>query len=119
MPCERSRRENCISSLIRNRLVSTTVAKDVLNFVFTVLSLEVKQQQDAVASSQRYLNLAKDRYRLGIDSYLNVITAQTTLLGNQRTELNLEVEQVNDSVQLIEALGGGWDGSLTATTVAR
>ena len=59
-----------------------------------VLSEELKQQGDAVASSQRYLNLAKDRYRLGIDSYLNVITAQTTLLGNQRTELNLQVEQM-------------------------
>lgn len=85
-----------------------------------ILSQELKQQSDAVASSQRYLNLAKDRYRLGIDSYLNVITAQTTLLGNQRTELNLQVEQITQSVQLIEALGGGWNGSLAmATTVKR
>ena len=84
-----------------------------------VLSVELKQQGDAVASSQRYLNLAKDRYRLGIDSYLNVITAQTTLLANQRTELNLQVEQMTASVQLIEGLGGGWDGSLAATVVKR
>jgi len=84
-----------------------------------ILSQELKQQADAVASSQRYLDLAKDRYRLGIDSYLNVITAQTTLLGNQRTLLNLQVEQINDSVQLIENLGGGWDGSLTNTMVQR
>jgi len=84
-----------------------------------VLSQELKQQADAVASSQRYLDLAKDRYRLGIDSYLNVITAQTTLLGNQRTLLNLQVEQIDDSVQLIENLGGGWDGSLTKTAVQR
>ncbi|HUC84791.1 MAG TPA: efflux transporter outer membrane subunit [Candidatus Acidoferrales bacterium] len=84
-----------------------------------VLSGELKQQTAAVSASQRYLALAKDRYRLGIDSYLNVITAQTTLLGNQRTELTLRGEQMTDSVQLIEDLGGGWDGSLTATTVAR
>ncbi|HEX4349248.1 MAG TPA: efflux transporter outer membrane subunit [Verrucomicrobiae bacterium] len=84
-----------------------------------VLSVELKQQADAVASSQRYLNLARDRYKLGIDSYLNVITAQATLLGNQRTELNLQVEQVNASVQLVEGLGGGWNGALTATTVSR
>jgi outer membrane protein TolC len=84
-----------------------------------VLSQELQQQSAAVASSQRYLNLAKDRYRLGIDSYLNVITAQATLLGNQRTELNLKVSQMTASVQLIEALGGGWDGTLTATTVSR
>ena len=84
-----------------------------------VLSQELKQQADAVDSSQRYLNLAKERYRLGIDSYLNVITAQTTLLSNQRTELNLELEQVTASVQLIENLGGGWNGSLAATGEAR
>ena len=84
-----------------------------------VLSVELGQQTDAVSSSQRYLNLARDRYKLGIDSYLNVITAQATLLGNQRTELNLQVEQINASVQLVEGLGGGWDGALTATTVSR
>jgi NodT family efflux transporter outer membrane factor (OMF) lipoprotein len=84
-----------------------------------VLSQELKQQADAVSSSQRYLDLAKDRYRLGIDSYLNVITAQTTLLANQRTELNLRVEQMTAGVQLIEGLGGGWDGALTATMVKR
>ena len=80
-----------------------------------ILTQELKQQSDAVASSQRYLNLARDRYRLGIDSYLNVITAQTTYLANQRTELNLQVEQVVDSVQLIEGLGGGWTGAMNIT----
>ena len=84
-----------------------------------ILSVELKQQSDAVSSSQRYLNLAKDRFRLGIDSYLNVVVAQTSLLNNQRTQLTLQGEQLTDSVQLIEALGGGWDGNLTATTVSR
>jgi len=73
-----------------------------------LLSLELKQQDAAVASSQRYLKLATDRYRLGVDSYLNLITAQTTLLSNQRTALNLQMEQLTASVQLINALGGGW-----------
>ncbi len=84
-----------------------------------VLSKELKQQHAAVASSQRYLQLAGSRYRLGIDSYLNVITAQTTLLANQRTELTLQMEQITDSVQLIEDLGGGWNGSLTNASVSR
>jgi outer membrane protein TolC len=82
------------------------------------LSQEIRQQDAAVASSQRYLNLANDRYKLGIDSYLNVITAQTTLLSNQRTALNLRMEQMTANVQLIKALGGGWDvsaGSAAAT----
>ena len=76
-----------------------------------ILSQEIRQQDAAVASSQRYLNLANDRYKLGIDSYLNVIIAQTTLLNNQRTAMNLRMEQMAASVQLIKALGGGWDVS--------
>ena len=73
-----------------------------------ILSQERQQQDAAVAASQRYLKLALDRYRLGVDSYLNVITAQTTLLSNQRTALTLRQEQMTASVQLINALGGGW-----------
>jgi NodT family efflux transporter outer membrane factor (OMF) lipoprotein len=82
-----------------------------------ILSQELQQQTDAVAASQRYLNLAVTRYKLGVDSYLNVITAQTTLLSNQRTALNLQMEQMTASVQLINALGGGWD-IRTQTTAA-
>jgi len=76
-----------------------------------ILSLELQEQDAVVASSQRYLTLANDRYRLGIDSYLNVITAQTTLLSNQRTALNLRMQQMTASVQLIKSLGGGWDAT--------
>src|SRR4029079_8287535 len=76
-----------------------------------ILSHELDEQNDAVASSQRALSLANDRYKSGIDSYLNVITAQTTLLNNQRTALNLEAQQMTASVELIKALGGGWSNS--------
>jgi outer membrane protein TolC len=55
--------------------------------------------------------LANERYKAGIDSYLNVITAQTTLLTNQKTALNLRTQQVTASVQLIKALGGGWNAA--------
>jgi multidrug efflux pump len=80
-----------------------------------ILTMELQQQDAAVASSQRYLNLALERYRLGVDSYLNVITAQTTLLSNQVTALNLRLEQITGSVQLIAALGGGWEVTTTTT----
>jgi len=76
-----------------------------------ILSLELRQQDTAVKSAERNLELAVQRYKLGIDPYLNVITAQTTLLGNQQTAVNLRMEQLTDSVQLIEALGGGWTAS--------
>ncbi|MGP8020291.1 MAG: efflux transporter outer membrane subunit [Limisphaerales bacterium] len=75
------------------------------------LDQEIKQQDAAVKSSARYLALAQDRYKLGIDSYLNVITAQTTLLANRQTLTNLRTQQMTAAVQLIEALGGGWNVS--------
>jgi len=74
-----------------------------------ILSQEIQQQGVAIKSSERYLDLATDRYRLGIDPYLNVITAQTTVLSNQQTLVNLKIQQITASVQLIEALGGGWN----------
>ena len=49
--------------------------------------------------------------KTGVDTYLNVFTAQTSLLGNQQTAITLQVQQMTSSVQLIEALGGGWDTS--------
>jgi hypothetical protein len=75
-----------------------------------ILSQELQQQNVAVASSQRYLNLANVRYQSGMDIYLNVIVAQTALLNNQRTALNLQMEQLTASVQLIKALGGRLGG---------
>jgi NodT family efflux transporter outer membrane factor (OMF) lipoprotein len=76
-----------------------------------ILSQEIQQQDTAVKSAERNLSLANERYRLGIDPYLNVITAQTTLLTNQESAVNLRMQQMTASVQLIEALGGGWDDS--------
>jgi NodT family efflux transporter outer membrane factor (OMF) lipoprotein len=80
-----------------------------------ILSQEIQEQDAAVSSAQRVLTLATDRYRLGIDPYLNVITAQTSLLSNQQTAVQLRMQQITASVQLIEALGGGWDTSQLPT----
>jgi NodT family efflux transporter outer membrane factor (OMF) lipoprotein len=80
-----------------------------------ILSQELHQQNAAVAGSQGYLRLAQIRYQSGLESYLDVITAQTTLLTNQRTALNLQMEQLTASVQLIKALGGGWKVSQETT----
>jgi outer membrane protein TolC len=73
--------------------------------------VEIQDQDMAVTSAQRSLVLAQDRYQLGIDPFLNVITAQTTLLSNQQTAVNLRIQQMTASSGLIEALGGGWDTS--------
>jgi NodT family efflux transporter outer membrane factor (OMF) lipoprotein len=76
-----------------------------------ILSAEIQDQDKAVDAAQRTLALATDRYQLGIDPYLNVITAETALLSNQETAVNLRIQQMTASGGLIEALGGGWDST--------
>ena len=76
-----------------------------------ILSQEFQEQDTAVTSAQKNLTIATDRYQLGLDPYLNVITAQTALLSNEQTAVTLRMQQMTSSVQLIEALGGGWDAS--------
>lgn len=75
------------------------------------LSKQIQQQDTAIKAAQRTLAIATDRYKLGLDPYLNVITAQTALLTNEQSMVSLRMQQMTASVQLIEALGGGWDAS--------
>jgi NodT family efflux transporter outer membrane factor (OMF) lipoprotein len=74
-----------------------------------VTSHQIVQQQMAVTAAQRWTTVATSRYQLGLDPYLDVITAQTTLLGDQQTLVQLRVSEMTAAVQLIQALGGGWD----------
>jgi NodT family efflux transporter outer membrane factor (OMF) lipoprotein len=76
-----------------------------------ILSQERAQQDAAVESAKTALARAEDRYKFGVDTYLNVITAQSTLLANQRTAMNIRSAQMTASALLIKALGGGWDAS--------
>jgi NodT family efflux transporter outer membrane factor (OMF) lipoprotein len=76
-----------------------------------VTSQQIVKQQEAVDAAERYVNIATARYQTGLDPYLNVISAQTTLLGDQQTLVTLKVSEMTAVVQLIQALGGGWDAS--------
>jgi NodT family efflux transporter outer membrane factor (OMF) lipoprotein len=80
-----------------------------------LLSEQIRRQQEAVDSSQKFLRLELGRYRDGIDPYIDVVIAETTLLGNQQSLANLRVQEMTASVQLIESLGGGWDRSQLPT----
>ena len=80
-----------------------------------ILSQQIRRQQEAVDSSQTFLRLESGRYETGIDPYIDVVTAQTTLLANRQILTVLDVQQMTASVQLIEALGGGWDRSQLPT----
>lgn len=76
-----------------------------------ILAQQLQQQQVAIAAAQRNLALSNQRYFTGVDSYLNVITAQTALLNNQQTAVTIQIQQMTASVQLIKALGGGWSAA--------
>ena len=80
-----------------------------------ILSKEIQQQQQAVNSAQTFLKLEQARFETGIDPYIDVLIAQTTLLSNQQTLNNLQVQQMTSAVALVEALGGGWDRSQLPT----
>jgi NodT family efflux transporter outer membrane factor (OMF) lipoprotein len=72
------------------------------------LETTAQAQGDAVASAQREVQLALNRYQEGVVDYLEVITAQTRSLQTQRDALDLDTQRLNASVNLIRALGGGW-----------
>ena len=76
-----------------------------------ILSKQIQQQRQAVDSASKTLELEKGRYDTGIDPYVDVVTAQTNLLTDKQALASLQIEQMTSSVQLIEALGGGWDKS--------
>jgi NodT family efflux transporter outer membrane factor (OMF) lipoprotein len=78
-------------------------------------SQQILRQQDAVKDSQDYLNLETVRYNTGVDPYVDVMLAQTTLLSNQETLNALQVDEMTSAVELVQSLGGGWDRSQLPT----
>jgi NodT family efflux transporter outer membrane factor (OMF) lipoprotein len=77
-----------------------------------ITSEQLIRQQAAVSAAQRYLKIATGRYETGLDPYLNVMTAETTLLSDEQAEVTLHVSELTAAVELIQALGGGWDGGV-------
>jgi NodT family efflux transporter outer membrane factor (OMF) lipoprotein len=74
-----------------------------------ILEQESVAQQTAVASARRSVTLSTTRYKGGATTYLEVLTAQSTALANERTAADLMTRRMVANVQLIKALGGGWD----------
>jgi NodT family efflux transporter outer membrane factor (OMF) lipoprotein len=77
----------------------------------STLSQALMTQAEAVEDARRALDIANNRYVGGVTTYLDVITAQTTLLNSERLETQLLGQQMVSSVYLVKALGGGWDSN--------
>ena len=76
-----------------------------------ILENEAKIQEAAVAAAEHSLDLSNSRYKGGVASYLEVTTAQSAALGNERSAVDVLTRRMAASVLLVKALGGGWDAS--------
>ncbi|MGF6446556.1 efflux transporter outer membrane subunit [Paraburkholderia youngii] len=95
--------------------------EDNLSTLHTLAS-EAESQQRATAAAQLSLKLTTNRYQAGAVDYLDVVTAQTIALANERNEEQIAGRRLDASVRLLEALGGGWDraslADLSTTPIA-
>jgi NodT family efflux transporter outer membrane factor (OMF) lipoprotein len=76
-----------------------------------ILSQEWQQQHNATVAAQHSVELSVVRYENGLDSYVNVITAQNSFLTSRESELQVQLRQVTASINLVNGLGGGWSKS--------
>jgi outer membrane protein TolC len=76
-----------------------------------ILETEAATEQGAVAAAQHSLALSESRYRGGVANYLEVTTAQSAALVDERSAVDILARRMAASVLLVKALGGGWDAS--------
>jgi NodT family efflux transporter outer membrane factor (OMF) lipoprotein len=118
---EGGRRRAATAETMANRdAAAATFRQDVLTAfqdvednlaALRILAEEGTQHADAVASAEQSLSLAMTRYQAGVTTYLEVITAQSAALANQITAVEILTRRMTASVELIKALGGGWNVS--------
>ena len=108
-----SARANYDATVATYRQTSLTAFQEVEDNVaaLRILETEAQQQDQAVASSKDSLQVFTNRYKGGVDTYLQVINAQTIELANERNSIDILRRRLDASVLLIKALGGGWNVS--------
>jgi NodT family efflux transporter outer membrane factor (OMF) lipoprotein len=101
------------ASVAAYRETVLTAFKEVEDYLVDSRQLaeQIGRQKLAVDSADKTAKLAMIRYKTGVDPFLNVLIAQNTLFQNQQTLTQLQTQQMTTAVQLIAALGGGWDVS--------
>jgi outer membrane protein TolC len=78
-----------------------------------ILADESQIQDEAVDAASQTVQISLNQYQSGVVGYLNVITAQTVELANRRTSIGILGRRMTAAVQLIKALGGGWEQAVT------
>ena len=76
-----------------------------------ILEQEAAVEGLAVSAAQNSFAVSNNRYKGGVTSYLEVLTAEATLLDNQRTAIDILTRRFAASVGLVRSLGGGWDAT--------
>jgi len=76
-----------------------------------LLASQIAAQQAALAAARHTLDIANNRYKAGVVTYLEVATAQSAALTNERSYIDLEGQRLSAEVSLIKALGGDWQGN--------
>ena len=99
-----------VASYRENVLTAFQEVEDNLATLRT-LDAESRKQDQAVQAAERSLALSTNRYKGGLVTYLEVITAQSAALSNERTAVDILTRRMSSSVLLIKALGGGWNAS--------
>jgi NodT family efflux transporter outer membrane factor (OMF) lipoprotein len=113
-------RSNYDATVAGYRQTSLTAFQEVEDNLaaLRILSQEAQQQKEATASAEESLQIFTNRYLGGADPYLQVITAQTTALQNERNDVDILRRRMDATVLLIKALGGGWNVSELPTVSA-
>jgi NodT family efflux transporter outer membrane factor (OMF) lipoprotein len=90
-----------------------TAFQQVEDYIATLRqdSQQIDRQATALTSAQTYLDLENGRYDTGIDPYLDVISAQLSVLSAEQAGVSLRVNEMTSAVALIQSLGGGWNAS--------
>jgi NodT family efflux transporter outer membrane factor (OMF) lipoprotein len=102
----------------RNSVLSSFQEVEDYVAALRILEQESNKQEQAVKLSRRSVELTINQYKAGIISYLDVITVETTALGNERTYVDLLNRRLSANVLLIKALGGGWNETQLPDAVA-
>jgi NodT family efflux transporter outer membrane factor (OMF) lipoprotein len=83
-----------------------------------LLAKQLDEETAALAAAQRTLDISNNRYKAGVEQYLDVIVAQAIALTHKQKVVQLSGQRLSASVSLIKALGGGWDARAVAQQTA-